>query len=203
MQNRAVILVTLCGVLTSSGQGVIAWGNGAGADADNLMIRPFNSTAITMPVRTAGDTATYYIAALFLSLTEAGLADRVRLPFAYGTNSAGIAGKLSVQSVDPGVPGGTLLYFQVRAWSFDAGGADWATVAQGLEEGSLSMSAYYGESGIGQVVAQTPPGISQNIWTSATVPIDGFTLYQAAPEPGTAALVVLGLVGLVCIRRRK
>lgn len=203
MKKLLLTLATIGAVATSYGQGIIAWGNAAGTASDNLQVKAANGTISDMPTRTTGNTATYYIAALFASSTAAGLTDHLLQPIAYGTNSAGIAGKLTVPNAQSGTPGGTVLFFQVRAWTFNMGGANgtsWDTVYANTTAGNSSM--WYGESAVGQVTAQPPPNTSQNIWTTATVPIDGFVL-QAVPEPSTIALVGLGLAGLVFIRRRK
>jgi hypothetical protein len=200
--KRLILTLGTIGALASAyGQGIIVWGNAAGTDADNLVLGTRFGLLGDMPVRTPGDTTTYYIAALFVSATDAWLRDPALPPIAYGTNSAGIPGKLTVPNAQAGVAGGTTLFFQVRAWSFNMGGTDWATVYANVV--GSRPGTWYGESGIGQVVVQEPPNIPQNVWTTATVPIDGFQVYGITPEPNSIALVGLGSAALVGLKLRR
>jgi hypothetical protein len=200
VKKLILTLVAVGAVASSYGQGLVAWGNSAATAADNLSIKALDGTTSLTPLRTGA--ANTYVVALFISDTAAGLL--TANPLAYGSNSPAVLGKFGGVAANAGVADGVSVYFQVRAWSLNAG-VDWATVAPKIAAGT-DASIWFGESTIGQVVAKAAPNTPNNIWTvvagAGNLPIDGFTL-ASVPEPSTIALVGLGLAGLVFIRRRK
>lgn len=198
MKKLILTLITACAVVSTYGQGFVAWSSSglptASVAGNQIMIKATDGSTSLMPVRSS--TANTYVIAIFLADSEAGLA--TANPFAYSSNSA-TAGK-------DGLYGGgnlslplTATYFQVRAWSWNAG-LNWNDAKARIDAGDGTV--WFGQSTVGQATPLAPPNSPPNIWTTASVPIDGFTLSQV-PEPSTIALIGLGLAGLIFIRRRK
>jgi len=96
-----------------------------------------------------------------------------------------------------GVPVGLQIAFQVRAWSFQNGGA-----ADTYE--SAPGTAYKGKTGIGFATGGDPAGGTPGtLFGSSAGQIGVPTILTAVPEPSSIALGLLGLGAIALFRRRK
>jgi len=103
------------------------------------------------------------------------------------TGSAGIAG----------VPIGTQIAFQVRAWQFVNGGA-----ADTYE--NRNLAGYQGKTAIGFITASDPTTSGPAfVFGSGAGQIGTPTQLTAVPEPSSIALGLLGLGAIALFRRRK
>lgn len=134
-----------------------------------------------------------YVAQLWFSSTQTGSYAPVSgasSVFRTGTG-AGYwnAGADSTRTLT-GIAGGATAWLMVRVWS-TAVAADYATAF-------ATVGAYTGQSAVFSVVTGgggIPPG--------SPAAMIGMTSFALVPEPSTIALGVLGLAGLLFIRRRK
>jgi len=111
-------------------------------------------------------------------------------PFAGLFNNAPVTG---IQ----GVPIGVQIAFQVRAWSFQNGGA-----ADTYE--NAPGSVYKGKTAIGFVTGGDPAGgTAGTLFGSGAGQIGTPTVLTAVPEPSSIALGLLGLGAIALFRRRK
>jgi hypothetical protein len=196
--KKLILTLTALGMMVSAyGQGKIAWANALlSTSQDFITVKALDGTIANMPAKASGQ---LYYFALFTSSVSA--ADLLNVgPIGYGTNAA--AGKFGAASADAGVAGGTVVWYQIRGWSANAG-ATWAEASARVQANDASV--WFGQSAVGQFATVAAPSTPGNVFTT-TIPgniaIDGFTL-ASVPEPSTIALIGLGLAGLIFIRRRK
>jgi hypothetical protein len=98
---------------------------------------------------------------------------------------------------DTGLPSATAIFVQVRAW-------DQALGTTGYQNAMGNPGHWWGASVIGNAVTTAAPALGAAIWSSSTAgKLPRFDINLQVPEPSTIALVGLGLMGLVFIRRRK
>jgi len=178
-----------------------------------------STTAVTTNWTGAGASgnmagAGLYTVGLFMGPTGSGYGSLA--PVAYAVNS--LSGRFSGGGnlVLPAPYDGTAaVAFQVRAWS-TALGSTWADVNgkltsyNGAGQATANFmfpagSLYLGSSAIGSVLPATGIATSSLLFGTGNGQIGGFAMYDVipTPEPGTLALVGLGLTGLLFIRRRK
>jgi len=133
-------------------------------------------------------------------------------------NNSGIAGRFSGGGsyvLPAPYDGSAPVAFQVRAWSVGLG-ANWSAVSSKLEsyDGTGNAKAnfafapgtyFLGSSSIGSVLPATGIGVPPALFGTGAGQVGGFNMNEVipVPEPGTLALIGLGLTGLLFIRRRK
>jgi hypothetical protein len=123
----------------------------------------------------------------------------------YRTGTA--AGRLTPQEVAlPGVPGGSVIEVQLRAWRL-SDGASWQAA---LASASPSKPSVLSPVTAPSVVVRTgnpnavPPGVPADLIDINTgLALAGHSLVQVVPEPSTILLGLAGLGGLLYLRRRK
>lgn len=176
---RALLFACLLGGAAgvALGQGQFTFGNrvtAAGIDAP--FFRPLEDGTL---VKLEGPA---YLAQAYLGL-EAGSLSPVGpvLPFRTGP-AAGYITSTAVKV--EGIPGGTTVVVQMRAWEAARGGFYEAAVAAG---------GYHGASNSLLLTLSEPPGVP-----TAMIGLQSFTLI---PEPTTLALAVLGAAALLARRR--
>lgn len=156
------------------GQGQFNFGNrvtAAGIDAPFYL--PGGVTKLEGPA---------YLAQAYLGLEAGSLAPvGPVLPFRTGA-AAGYITSTSV-TVD-GIPGGTTVVVQMRAWEAAKGG---------IYEAAVAAGGYYGASAPVSLTLSEPPGAPTDM-----VGLQSFTLI---PEPTTLTLAVLGAAALLARRR--
>lgn len=204
--KKLIGLAIVCGLTGGAfGQGLITLGN-------NATYSPITTNSLTgssgLIATSAAGTPLYYFG-LFWGTTEGDVANQLIQPLA-GSGSAivvansGLTRGTMRSSSNIGIPGTSeadaVRFFQVRAWSANYG-IDYAAAHAAVLAG---QDGYYGESAIVAIptaFGTTPPSIVMRS-TASSLTIPGFVLNQV-PEPSTMALVGLGLMGLLFIRRRK
>lgn len=139
------------------------------------------------------------------ALTAAGLANSWTYSGVTATNYTTAGSMFS-----PGSSGGTAAsnwasgatnYVVVVGWSSNLG-SSWATVSQELLNNSWTTAGYFGVSTVGYIAAGGGTSPATAVFGGTGVPLGSLTLY-AVPEPATMALVAVGGLGLMAIRRRK
>lgn len=120
--------------------------------------------------------------------------------FLVAGNSTTVIGRFNTATADAikqvqGIPGGTTVTIQIRAWSASYGN-DWVTA-------STAVGAWWGASAINStfVTGNASPGVA--VMGTGATQVLGFDVFQNVPEPSTIALGALGLLGAFMIRRRK
>lgn len=107
---------------------------------------------------------------------------------------------------DAAGPAGTFLYFQIRAWSVGFSSYEDAiqhgTSATLVSDLSVAPIAY---TNIASLVGSPSPPLPTTIQFTPGRTSSTFLIVPLIPipEPGIVALTGLGLLGLLCIRRRK
>jgi len=187
MKKLLILTVTMAATIGALAQGTINFSNGASGVNSPI----FGSDGTT---RLAG---TGYIAQLWAGSSAASMAP-ITPTATFGTGgSAGyfFGGSRTI----PTVAQGSQAYFQVRVWEASAG-ATWAVA-------SATIGAHVGGDTTGRLGPIIGPYQSPALGGGPTPPpnllgFQSFSLYTV-PEPSTIALGVLGLAGLLFIRRRK
>jgi hypothetical protein len=133
-----------------------------------------------------------YVAQLYFSATQGGSYSAVTAapsPFRTGTGAGYWNAGADSTRILTGIAGGTTAWLQVRVWELARGATYDAAVAAGSLYGiSTPFSVTAGGGGV-------PP--------SSPAFMTGLASFALVPEPSTIALGVLGLAGLLFIRRRK
>lgn len=151
------------------------------------------------------------------STTFAALTGGTNLPVATAANS-GLAGRFAGGNVTLPAPfdGSAAVNFIVLGWD-NALGANWGAIRSAVDwtgtgNATWNFSAgapaagthFLGASSIGFFTPSTGIATPPNIFGVAAGQVPGFHLMEVAvPEPSTIALGVLGLIGMLVIRRRK
>jgi hypothetical protein len=122
-----------------------------------------------------------------------------------GINSKTSAGIITVALgtayVIPGVDAGGSASLQVRGWSASFGN-DWAAARAAFN--ANVAGTIFGETDVRSFTLGPASGPGVVIWSgSDTTKFRPMTLFEAVPEPSTIALGVLGLGGLLFLRRRQ
>lgn len=180
----AAIAVVVC--VQTNAQGTVNFVNRITGTLD---VPVFSDTANT--VRLAGPD---FVAQLYFSATGAvGSYTPVSAAAAPFRTGAGIgywnAGADATRTLT-GIAGGATAWLEVRVWNSTLGTYDVVSAA--------NAPGTYGFSSPFQITAGgggTPPSVPANMI--------GLTSFHLVPEPATIALGVLGLAGLLFIRRRK
>jgi hypothetical protein len=158
-----------------------------------------------------------YVVGLFIGPAGSSFSSLTMVPTTTTSKAAAgiFSGGGSFVLPSPG-DGSSAIAFQVRAWSVGLG-ATWADVTSKLDgtyagvgrataNFSFAPGTYYlGSSAIGSVLPATGIGLPPALFGTGAGQIGGFAMTDVipTPEPGTLALVGLGLTGLLFIRRRK
>lgn len=185
MKKLLILTVTLVATIGALAQGTVNFSNGA--------------AGVNAPIRDASGallSGATYIAQLWAGPNATSLAP-ITPTVTFGTGAT--AGYFfGGQRIIPTVATGSQAYFQVRVWQASAG-SDWATasVAVGAQVGGNTVTLNGAALGPYQSAALgggalTPPNL---------VGLQSFNLY-VVPEPATMVLGVLGLAGLLFIRRK-
>jgi hypothetical protein len=180
MKKLAIVAVCLMATVGAYAQGSFAFGNRV------------TSAGIDAPVLDGAGArldGTAYLAQLFVNGNPVGT------PLAFRTGAA--AGYISTTSVDAGVPYGTTVDVQMRAWRV-AAGADYAAASASMDASRLgnagaSATLSLAASGVNALGLPDPP--------ANLTGLQGFSLV-VVPEPSTIALGLLG-AALLFLRRRK
>lgn len=186
MKKLLILTVTVAATIGALAQGTINFSNGASG-----VNSPIFGTDGTTRLAGAG-----YIAQLFAGSSAASMAP-ITPTATFGTG--GSAGYFFGGSrVIPTVAAGSQAYFQVRVWEASAG-TTWAIA-------STTVGALVGGDRVSMTGALLPTYQSLGLGGLAPPPnligLTSFNLY-VVPEPSTIALGVLGVAGLLFIRRRK
>lgn len=188
MKKTLTTLVCLLAAVAAYAQGTVNFANIVG-------------TTLNAPITLDGGTTRLdgatYRAELLGGASAGSLVPIASVAF----NSGGGAGYfLGGSQVIPGVPGGSVAFIQVRAWS-TAAGADFAAA---LAAGQAGTANAYGQSTVFSVTTGNP--LAQPPGTPATlVGLTSFSLNPGVivPEPSTFVLAGLGVASLLLFRRRK
>lgn len=192
MKKLLILSVTMAATIGALAQGTV---NFANAGAGGLNARIFGTDGAT-PLAGTG-----YIAQLWAGSSATSMAPITpTATFGTGANAGYFfAGTRTIPTVAAGSP----CFFQVRVWAV-GGGADWATAS--VTPGALVGGDF---ASVGGLRSTTPlgPYQSPNLTVPPSTPpnllgLQSFSLY-VVPEPTTIALGVLGLAGLLVLRRRK
>jgi hypothetical protein len=97
---------------------------------------------------------------------------------------------------------GTTYFDMVVGWSADVG-TSWAQVSAYLPAMAASNGSYFGYSNVGTITPTTTPAPPASIIGGTSAGQGQIILYQLLPEPGTLALVGLGGLSMLLLRRRK
>jgi hypothetical protein len=143
---------------------------------------------------------------VFFGTSSSTISTTAVTPLATMSATAGVITGGTAYQLPGTSPNQTGIFMQIRGWS-SSFGSDWAAAKVAFDS-KLVEGVMYGETvirGIGALGASTGPGAV--IWTTSTTSTTRFLPMQvhvaAVPEPSTIALGVLGMAGLVFIRRRK
>lgn len=204
--KKLIGLAIACGLTGGAfGQGLITLGN----NATFSPITTNSATGVNGLIATSAAATPLYYFGLFWGTTEAQVGAMLTQPLAASGSAivvanSGLTRGAIRSSSNIGIPGTSeadaARFFQVRAWSANYG-IDYAAAHAAVLAG---QDGYYGESAIVAIptaFGTTQPAIVMRSTASSTT-IPGFVLTQV-PEPSTLALVGLGLMGLIFIRRRK
>jgi hypothetical protein len=187
MKKLLILAVTVAATIGALAQGTINFANGgAGVNAP--------ITGIDGTTRLAG---TGFVAQLWAGSSAASM--QPILPtatFGTGGNAGYFFG--GARTI-PTVATASSAYFQVRVWEATAG-ATWAIA-------STTAGALVGGDRVSMTGALLPTYQSPNLGGGTTpapnlLGLQSFSLY-VVPEPSTIALGVLGVAGLLFLRRRK
>jgi hypothetical protein len=97
---------------------------------------------------------------------------------------------------------GTSYFDMVVAWSASLG-ADWATASSWGPSFASSPAGYFGYSNVGTIIPTTAPASGASIIGGSSAQPGQIILYALTPEPTTLALVGLGGLSALLLRRRK
>lgn len=179
----AALAVVVC--VQTNAQGTVNFVNRITGTLD---IPVFSDAANT--VRLAGPD---FVAQLYFSATETGSYSPVSgapAPFRTGAGAGYWNAGADATRTLTGIAGNSTAWLQVRVWNSTLGTYDAVSAA--------NVPLTYGFSNPFSVIAGNggiPPSVPVNMM--------GLTSFHLVPEPTTIALGVLGLAGLLFIRRRK
>jgi hypothetical protein len=181
------VALALAAVVQTNAQGLVDFRNRITGTLD----QPVFMTDGTTRVGEAN-----YVAQLWYAATEtgsyapvAGAASVFRTGTGAGYWNAGADSTRTLA----GIVAGTTAWLQVRVWNSTLG-ADYATAA------AAGPGSFFGTSANFSVTAGGTPPVGAPLTPAAML---GFTSFSLVPEPSTIALGVLGVAGLLFIRRRK
>jgi hypothetical protein len=124
---------------------------------------------------------------------------------AYGTNNAAagsVTGLGSAVGFASSLTAGTTYFDMVVGWSASLG-ADWASASSWGPFFGSSPAGYFGYSNVGTITPTTAPASGASIIGGTSAQPGQIILYALTPEPTTIALVGLGGLSMLCLRRRK
>lgn len=183
------VVVAVVAVVQANGQGLVDFRNRITGTLD---------APVRMPVSQGGALVgdANFVAQLWFSATEtgsytavSGAASAFRTGTGAGYWNAGTDSTRQLVGITPG----TTAWLMVRVWNITQG-ADYATAI-------AAPGAIYGSSLPFSVTAGGTPPVGAPLTPAAMLGLaPGFNL---VPEPSTIALGVLGVAGLLFIRRRK
>ena len=185
MKIKAILFALAISSLTVFGQGLVSFRNSTVGGT------PINVDGNLMPVRGTTSYSFYFVYGL-----SAGTLNNTSATYLNDTATAGRI-ESTASSVTLATPGNTATYFQMFAYETAAGSYANAAAAPGTYHSFASS-----------VILLSPnPSVSPNpatplFGTTVGSTFQGFNMVLT-PEPSTIALGVLGLAGLVFVRRRK
>jgi hypothetical protein len=175
------------------GQGTLTWATDTFAASQNTafaLVMDVNGTPL----------GTSFLGQIYSSPTANGtyVALGAALPFNNGGDPGYIFPPAPPASTltAPNVAGGATGFYEMRAWNSSAGST--------FEAASLVVGAHVGSSAPTSAVfgnpAASPPTVGPTVDTFASFSLHAVT---AVPEPSTIALGIVGVAGLLALRRRQ
>ena len=209
MKSSIALFLLTVGTLTASAQGTVTFQNGVAFQTPdptggNRLV--YDCGSPLDPVNGVGLTGTQYVAELYAGTSAGSLAPVTASPsrFRNSTTSPSNRGKWNTFTIDltpnatmpiPGINPGDTAFLQVKWWDWNANGG---TTALGSSSFETKVTGPYG---ISQVFTYKVPPLGDLV--PGDYFMEGLQAFALVPEPSAIALGVLGMAGLLLIRRRK
>src|SRR5215469_3814160 len=216
----AIVSLAIGTTLVHAQGGLLSWANAAAHPSTNSTLYATGYPSTTGAAHsgfTSGSAAgLYYFVLLTATSTTANdsgnpfgsdwsIVNYAAGGIAYGTNNVvagSVTGLGSTAGFASSLNAGTTYFDMVVGWSASVG-TDWATVSGYGPSMASAPFGYFGYSNVGSITPTAAPANGAGIIAGGSANPGQIVLYSLAPEPTTLALVGLGGLSMLFIRRRK